>query len=230
MSKKIILIILIATLGASLLIATGAVTFAWYSSRVTSDNDLEIPAGGALIVGFDSEAVIVSGNMYPAVAMKDAIRDNKHVDVLIAYDESVEESLRSYVSTPATTFNYASDIHFYEDPTNKDAYSSYNCWFSVDSYVVNNGTKYDSIDDEVAYSMTITITYTDASLSEHDVENMPIYQNTPFSLLGECKMKLNLSVYYAKVDEECDPALIGGTLHLKLGSFVKPVSSGTVEE
>ena len=77
MKQKTTLIIITCLISASLLLALGAVTFSWYQSRVSSDKDVEIPADGFIVVGFDENPVVVDDILSPAIALPNAVRDNR---------------------------------------------------------------------------------------------------------------------------------------------------------
>ncbi len=221
MSKKIGLIIITVISGITLLIAGAAVTYSWYTSRITSDKDLTIPATGVILISFDNEEDYSPNYMYHAVAMENAVRDNKYIDVLTEYDSSSDNP--SYVEKVATVFTYTNVINFTENPVEEVPEGGYPFWISLDTYVINNGVRIDDLADEISCKIYLDINYENEALP--DVTGIEQEPNNRYNLLGQARINLTITMNYAKCDEECDPALIGGELHLVISSHIEDPNS-----
>ena len=209
-------------ISASLLLALGAVTFSWYQSRISSDKDVEIPADGFIVVGFDENPVVVDDILSPAIAMTNAVRDNRYMDVMRVYNESDETP--SWIETVAETYTYTDTITFYEDPTD-ETISSYNFTLTAQAYVKvgEEETKIPiNTARELDFLIVADVDYTDPNIA--DVEDLAITPEIKFNVAGSATIKVSITLWLALPDELCDPALISNNLYLEFGIVADPVT------
>ena len=221
MKQKTTLIIITCLISASLLLALGAVTFSWYQSRVSSDKDVEIPADGFIVVGFDENPVVVDDILSPAIALPNAVRDNRYMDVMRVYDKN--DGTPSWIETVAETYTYTDTITFYEDPTD-ETISSYNFTLTAQAYVkAGEETKIPiNTARELNFAIVADINYTDANLT--DVEDLAITPEVKFNVEGSATINVSITLWLALPDELCDPALISNNLYLEFGIVADPVT------
>lgn len=222
MKQKTSLIIITCLISASLLLALGAVTFSWYQSRISSDKDVEIPADGFIVVGFDENPVVVNDILSPAIAMTNAVRDNRYMDVMRVYNESDETP--SWIETVAETYTYTDTITFYEDPTD-ETISSYNFTLTAQAYVKvgEEETKIPiNTARELDFLIVADVDYTDPNIA--DVEDLAITPEIKFNVAGSATIKVSITLWLALPDELCDPALISNNLYLEFGIVADPVT------
>lgn len=221
MKQKKTLILITCLLTVSLVLAIGTATFSWYQSRVSTDREVEIPADGFIIVGFDEDPVEVDDILSPAVCMPNAIRDNLYYDVLRAYNPSDDQV--SYIESVAESYTYTDTISFYEDPTDTTA-SSYDFTLSAQAYVKLGADEVKhniNTTREINFEIVADIDYTDTSLE--DESGVTITPDVKFNLKGSATINISITMWLALPDELCDPALISNKLFFEFGIKVDPV-------
>lgn len=223
MKQKTTIIILTCILTASLILAIGAVSFAWYTARISEDKEVEIVADGFLVVGFDEEPLVVDDKLAPAIAMKNAVRDNMFMDVTRVYDK--DDTPLSYIEKVAESYTHTDTISFYEDP-NDTTSSSYNFTLTAQAFVKEGSedqiTKINTT-REISFDIKADINYTDESLT--DVEDLAITPEVKFNVLGSATITLEIKMWLSLPDELCDPALISNKLYFEFGIAVEPVTA-----
>lgn len=218
MKQKRMLIIITCLLSASLVLALGTVTFSWYQAKISTDKEIVIPADGFLIVGFDEKPLVVDHILTPAIAMPNAIRDNKYIDVKRVYKES--DSPISYVSKVAQTYTYTDKISFYQDP-DADENATYDFVLTAQAYVKlgdDETIHHINTDREIIFDITADIDYTDAKHA--DVTDIAITPEATFNILGSATITVQIEICLAQPDELCDPSLISNKLYFEFGVLV----------
>ncbi|MBR2349386.1 MAG: hypothetical protein IKA77_02050 [Clostridia bacterium] len=224
MNKKTSLLILTCVLTFSLVLALGTVTYSWYLSRISSDKEIEIPAAGYIVVGFDENPFVADEPLAPAVAMPNAIRDNQYIDVTKVYSES--DSPISYVQTVATQYTHEDSIHFYEDP-NDTTTELYSFVLTVQAYILdaNGEEQYINTDNELRFNIIGDVDYIEENVT--DEADINITPEVAFNIKGSAHIDLTITFWLALPDELCDPALISNQLYLKFGVAVTPIENVT---
>ena len=224
MNKKTSLLILTCVLTFSLVLALGTVTYSWYLSRISSDKEIEIPAAGYIVVGFDENPFVADEPLAPAVAIPNAIRDNQYIDVLKKYEDS--DNPKSYVQTVATQYTHKDSIHFYEDP-NDTTTELYSFVLTVQAYILdaNGEEQYINTDNELRFNIIGDVDYIEENVT--DEADINITPEDPFNIKGSAHINLTITFWLALPDELCDPALISNQLYLKFGVAVEPIKNVT---
>ncbi len=227
MKQKTTLILITCLLTASLLLAIGTVTLSWYQSRNSAElPDVAIPADGYIVVGFDEDPEIASGSLLPAVAIENAVRDNRYFDVTRAYNIADENP--SWIKTVAQEYTFQERVTFYGDPTYKednglseDAIVTYDLMLTAQAYVksgeeetrLNINTK-----REICFEIVANIDYANIE----DKTDVIITPGNAFNLKESATITLTITVWLALPDELCDPALLSNDLYLEFGINVEP--------
>ncbi len=203
----------------------GAVTYSWYQSRVSEDKKVDIVADGFLIVGFDEKPLEVDDILSPAVALPNAVRDNRYMDVMRVYNESDAEP--SYIQTIAESYTHTDTISFYEDP-NDTTSSSYDFTLTAQAFVKEGEAetvRKINTTREISFEILADIDYTDNQYE--DVKDLPITPEVAFSIKGTATITLKIKMWLSLPDELCDPALISNKLYFEFGIVVDPVTQVT---
>ena len=227
MKGKTSLVILTCILTASLVLALGTVTFSWYKSRISSDKEVEIPADGYVIVGFDEEPVKVDHILSPAVCLPNAIRDGQYIDVLKTYAEG--GTPLSYVETVAETYTYTDTVTFYANPT-AEAGTTYDFVLTANAYVKVGEEQVEhsiNTEREINFNITADVNYTDENKTDLTgivvTPEVKIRPEDKFTLDGSATITLHITIWLAQPDELCDPYLISNELFFEFGIKVTPV-------
>ena len=225
--QKITLIALVCVVLSSLLLSVGAFTYSWYSTRISDDKVVEVPADGYLVVGFTDNPIMVDGTLTPAIAMDNAVRDNKYMDPLRVYSESdpiesnVDSERRSYIKSIATSYTHVENIEFYEDPTSETDNYVYDFVLTAEAFVkIGEEQTRTPINTprEIDFSISIDVDYDEGE----DIEDLVIIPEVPFQIDSNATITITITTWLALPDELCDPLLISNQLFLEFGIGVTP--------
>lgn len=202
-SKKLFLII-VSSLSLVLTVGLTAFSLAWYTLNKTSEKNVEIPAEEykTLVIG----KIDGSFGLRPAKALNNAVRDNKHMDVLKVYNSSDSEP--SYIETVAQTATYTANIYVTCDEVA-------DVTFDFNAVIASNGEPVLGIVGDSYHPVA------DADLVA-DVKargsNGQITSNSIITVAANSgePIRLTIEVYWGKCDELMDPEILKADVLLAL--------------
>lgn len=195
-NKKRFFIVIITIIILALAVAAAGFTFAWYSSRTTADSSFNLRADGYLVVYFDEKINTEDTPIKPAVALKDAIRDN-------ATDFDVLE-VGGNITAAATVAEFESLLYYInaDDEDTREVGLTFSCAAAVE---FSDGTREAlSLDYDLTVIPTLTVEYTDTGRTE----SFDLVWGERMVLDGNAKLTLTLKVYFTQPDDLCAPSIL----------------------
>ena len=217
MKNTKLLLTLIIVLTLTLSVGVVAFTFAWYTQRQTTNHNFNIGADGFLVIAFEENPELGGTVLEPAVAMPGAVRDNLFMDVLKAYNAS--DVNPSYISSAATVAQYSVVLNYYNEDETLNKQCNLIFSLSAECLMKNGEISPINIDRELNIAINTKTTSAGGTVNES-----LIVPGEPFTLNGNSRIDITLSVYIQLPDELCDPALTNGNLRLRLAVVSQPVS------
>lgn len=229
MLTKKALISLISVLCVTLVAAGAAASYAWYKQKKTTEREFNVGSNSFIVIEITEAQAEGHVRVKPAIAMPNAVRDDKHIDVLRVYDPS--EANPSFVSERATKVIYkfdfdlslSSQVQEPDDPSPEpepavpgaptlrpqDVTLSVTATMDYDSPRVPLTVGYaDGEDKDVIIHVFGDITPTSAVSGVDDPEHFPITPDEPFRVGSSAHIKILLDVHLGKPDELYEPLLL----------------------
>ncbi|NLL55784.1 MAG: hypothetical protein GX242_01040 [Clostridiales bacterium] len=179
-----------------------AFSYAWYVLEYSQRTEFYLQADGFIIIYFDDEVEYSDIKLTPAVAMKDAIRDNKYMDVLREYNPNDPEP--SYIEKTATVAHYEAIVNYYngeENPVNNDIF------IDIDAFVTLSESTQVPINLERELNIVISVTIEDLLGEEELIVIDDLKPGEVFSVTPQSIVEISLTAYLKLPDDLCAPAL-----------------------
>lgn len=225
-------IIIIASLAVALVAAAVGVTFAWYSTHVTIDKQLEFSADGMLIIYFNGEPDYHNEKLKPATAAKGAIEEN-------VTDFGTVTSTGTYITEAATTVTTSVSLSYRNSSsTGEEQSEPTNTEISAD-VIFTAGAKLKLGENEkildvpydvtvVLNSVTVDYVYDDTNNVVYSEENSNAVDfGDTITVLGDCDIIANITIYFTHVDDLIDPDILA-TLYDEQSSMIILIN-GTID-
>ncbi len=220
--RKLIALILTASLFFTVVVAVVGVTIAWYSTKTSQETGLELNANGVMVVFFDNQPIFSATMLKPAVAVKDKITQNTTSFDVLTTNSNVSEAATSVTVTSAFTYLNSSG-------SDSSAYGLIPAYVTVDAEAkvvfdpdtANEREESISIAEELAIQISAAINYTDTSLTDF---NNNVVIGTPFLIDGDATITFTITMYLKKVDDLIDPRILDADKFLvTIGATTDPV-------
>lgn len=195
-----LIVILTATLGLVVF------SYAWYVVEYSEQIEFNLQADGFVIIYFDEEVEYSDIAITPAIAMKDAIRDNNYMDVLVEYNPA--DPNPSYVEKAATVGHYQALVNYY----NGSESTANNIFVDVVAFVSTDEFTQSIINLERELNIVISVVITDSFGGGEQVTVDNLLPGQVFSVPPQSLIEVSLTAYIKQVDDLCAPVLNQGPL------------------
>ena len=212
--KSLAILITTASLVVALIVAAIGVTFAWYSTHVAVDKDLEFSADGILIIYFDGEPNYAGQKLKPAVARKYDSTEN-------VTDFGDVKTTGTHITTAASTVTVEVSLEYLNSTVDENEQSptptqiEANVVFDVaaklsdgDAYEKNLNIPWDItievnsiLVDYVYNTELVDVTYSEANGNAKDFGDV-------ITVEGDCHVTANITIYFTQVDDLIDPDIL----------------------
>lgn len=224
-AKGLTSIIVTASILVALILAAVGVTFAWYSTHVSVDKNLEFIADGVLVVYFDGEPTFEDQMLKPAVAKKGEITNNttdfgdlfdvNNVlleggssgagQVATSVTTSVTLAYRNSSSAQAENNNTATPADVYFSVAAKLKLGENEKPLEIDYSSSSRDHELtvllDSVEVSYVYTPVSNVTYDSAHGNAKAFDEI-------IHVTGDCDVTVTMTIYFSQVDDLIDPQIL----------------------